>query len=135
MDSDIIRAPPIHIALAKLGAMLALGAAIVVLAKAYFFPWMRGYLGDAVTHAEALHRFKIVMLGAGAFAMGLAAYAGWLGVRVIQLGQWPLPGAFVLRDTPVRHGRWVRARGIVLIVLAALLAADAIGLAVLPYFV
>jgi hypothetical protein len=114
--------------------MVAIGAAIVLLANAYFFPWMSRYLAGGANRAEALYRFKIVMLGAGVFVLGIAAYAGWLGVRVIQQGQWPLPGSFVLRDTPVRRGLWVRVRGITLVVLAALFAIDAIGLAVFPYY-
>lgn len=130
---EVVRAPPLRIALAKLGAMVFVGALVVLLSKQYFFPWMKEYL--AVTHdrAEALRRFEIVMLGAATVVLGLAASAGWLGVRVLRQGQWPLAGAFVLRDTPLRRGRWVRVRGIALIVVAVLFAADAIGLALLPW--
>lgn len=134
MTPEVVRAPPLRIALAKLAAMIVVGAAMVLFAKACLSPWVTGYLGGAANRAEALYRFKIVMLGAGVFVLGIAAYAGWLGIRVMQQGQWPLPGSFVVRDTPVRHGRWVRARGIMLVVPAALLVADAVGLAVFPYF-
>jgi hypothetical protein len=135
MDSEFVRAPPLPIALAKLGLMLAVGTSVVWLFRAFVFPWMHGYLETSATRSEAVHRATMVMLGAGAFIFALAVYVIWLGIRVLQQGQWPLAGSFVLRDTPVKRGRWVRARGIVIVVLGVLLAANAIGLALVPHFV
>ncbi|TLY52735.1 MAG: hypothetical protein E6K53_03385 [Gammaproteobacteria bacterium] len=118
----------------KLGVVAIVGGLILLLAKVYFFPWLRGYLDSGANHAEALHRFKLVMLGSGVVVLVLAIYAGQLGLRVLRQGQWPLADSFVVRDTAVKRGRVARARGILFVVLAALLAVDALGLATLPYF-
>lgn len=133
MDVEVVRAPPRRLVLVRLGAMVAIGAVVVLLGKGYFFPWLREYLAVADDRAEAMYRFKLVMLGAGTVVLAIAAWAGWLGIRVLQQGRWPLEGSFVVRDTPVRRGRRARARGILFVVLAVLFAADAIGLVLAPW--
>ena len=50
--------------------------------------------------------------------LAAAAYLVWLAVRVFQTGQWPLPGALVIRDTVVTQGRWAYARALLFLVLA-----------------
>lgn len=135
MNPEVIRAPALPVAVAKLGVMMVIGGAVVWLAKAFVFPWMHTYLASGADHAEAVHRAQVVMLVAGVFVLALAAYVTWLGIRVLQQGQWPLAGAFVLRDTAVKRGPWVRARGILLVVLGVMLVADAIGFAVIPHLV
>ena len=133
MNPEVVRAPPPRIVAIKLGIVASVGLLAVLLGKIYFFPWMHSYLDSGSNHAEALQRFKNVMFGAGAFVLVLATYAGWLGFRVLRQGQWPLADAFVVRDTLVKRGRLVRARGILFVVLAVLLAVDALGLAAIPY--
>lgn len=135
MDPEVVRAPALHIAVARLCLMVIVGGAAVWLAKAFVFPWMHTYLAGGADHAEAVHRVRVVMIGAGVFVLALAAYVIRLGIRVLRQGRWPLAGTFVLRDTPVKRGPSVRARGILFVVLGVLLAADAIGFAVVPYLV
>src|SRR5258708_29062681 len=100
MNPEVVRAPPPHVVAMKLGVVAIIGTVAVLLGKIYLFPWMHSYLDSGANHAEALHRFKVVMLGAGVFILVLAIYAGWLGLRVLRQGQCPLPGFFVVRDTP-----------------------------------
>lgn len=134
MNPELVRAPPPRIVAMRLGVVASVGVLAVLLGKIYFFPWMHSYLDSGANHAEALQRFKNIMLGAGAFVLVLATYAGWLGFRVLRQGQWPLADAFVVRDTLVKRGRLVRARGILFVVLAILLAIDAVALVAIPYF-
>lgn len=134
MNPELVRAPPPRIVAMRLGVVASVAVLAVLLGKLYLFPWMHSYLDSGANHAEALQRFKNVMLGAGAFVLVLATYAGWLGFCVLRQGQWPLADAFVVRDTLVKRGRLVRARGILFVVLAILLAIDAVALVAIPYF-
>jgi hypothetical protein len=134
MNPEIVRAPPTRVVLARLGFWIAAGALLVALGKLFLFPWLRSYLQSGIDPAEGMRRFKAVMFGFGVAVFLPAVHACRLGVRVLRQGQWPLAGSFVLRDTPVRRGRAVCARGYLFIVLGVILGLDAVCLALVPYF-
>lgn len=132
-DPEIVRAPPTHVVVMILGAAAIIGVLILLTMKIRFFPWLQHYLESGPSRAEALRRFKFVMLGAGIPPLVSAIYMAWLGIRVLRQDRWPLANSLVWRDTLVMRGHRAHARGLLLIVLAILLAACAIGLAVIPY--
>lgn len=51
------------------------------------------------------HDIGIAVIGCGLCLLLLAGYAGLMAYRVKKEGRWPLGGARVLRDTPVRRGQ------------------------------
>lgn len=134
MNPEVVRAPPTHVVLARLGLWIAAGALLVVLGKLLLFPWLRSYLESGIDPAEGIRRFKAVMLGFGVAVFLPGVHVCRLGVRVLRQGRWPLAGSFVLRDTPVRRGRAVRARGYLFVLLGVILGLDAVCLALVPYF-
>jgi len=47
--------------------------------------------------------------------VALCISAAWLAQRSLRLNQWPLPGAWVFRRTPVRRGNSAKWRALVLL--------------------
>lgn len=134
MNQDMLRAPPRRVAVAKLAVMLLAGILAVILINEALIPFMRQYLDASVDRADSVRRLSVVLGIVGLFFFAVAGSICSLGTRVLRQGQWPLPGTFVMRDTPVQRGRWVRARGIGLVILGALLGLSAIVVALIPYF-
>jgi hypothetical protein len=59
-----------------------------------------------VSSAAVMRRWlwaAVALACGGALAAG--SYLAWLGYRIRQAGQFPLPDQVVIRDTPVRQGR------------------------------
>jgi len=81
---------------------------------------------------ELVFRLRVVFAGLGLSILAAAGYVFHIGRRVLQAGQWPLPGSFVLRDTPVITGRGVRLRAWAMIAWSAVATAFAIFAALLP---
>ena len=127
----ILHAPPLGQRLAGLALWLGIAAALVVAAEFWFFPWLRGWLA-VKDEAELLFRLRVVFGGLSLCIFAAAAYAFHFGRRVLRAGQWPLPGAFVLHDTPVITGRGVKWRAWGMIVWAGLAAALAVFAALMP---
>ena len=127
----ILRAPPLRQRIVKLGILFGIAGVAIAVAEFRFFPWLREYL--AVTDAGELHsRLRIVFAGLSLSILAAAAWAFHLGMRVLKIGQWPLPGAFVLRDTPVSTGRRARIMAWAMIVWAVCVAALGVFAALLP---
>lgn len=118
----ILRAPPLRRRIVKLGILFGIAGLAIAFAEFGFFPWLREYL--AVTDAGDLHsRLRIVFAGLSLSILAAAAWAFHLGMRVLKFGQWPLPGAFVLRDTPVSTARRARIMAWAMIAWAVRVAA------------
>ncbi|MEM8993263.1 MAG: hypothetical protein AAGF23_00595 [Acidobacteriota bacterium] len=59
------------------------------------------------------------MVAGGLFA--LSFYLFWTAVRIFRSGQFPPPGAWVVRDTVLRRGGRARFRGVIALVAATFL--------------
>lgn len=126
MSDEILRA---DLALRR-KTLLILGIAIV-LAIGCLFAFHRWLIETVVgidVHAAITRVRGMIGLALTASAVCLAvlaAYSARKGARARDIEQWPLPGARVLRDTPIRRGaaarrigRWLQATAILLTVLA-----------------
>lgn len=131
MSNKILTAPPFKQRITRLTLWIGIGAAVVAGSEFWFFPWLRGWLA-VKDEAELLFRLRVVFGGLALGIFAAAAYVFHTGRRVLRTGQWPLPGAFVLRDTAVVTGRGVRWRGWGMIVWAALAAVLAVFAALMP---
>ena len=98
----------------------------------------KDYLSDLATLVEndpkeVLSKLTVLAyFWAAFFAAGFLATTGyllWLGIRIINIGRFPLPGMRVLRDTRIVRGRKARLRA--LVAIAAALALFVAGSAVL----
>jgi hypothetical protein len=117
-------------------AFCIIGACAIaaLLAAAAFRQWLDRIAGTMT--AEAFVHTVRRTIGLSSIACGvcvllLAAYAAWLGRRVIAHRRWPLPLARVLRDTPVRSGGDAVSFGRILLVAAAALAVAGLTFGVL----
>jgi len=114
MNQKIIEANP----KVRLATTAALGVAAVASLGGLFV--LRAYLADQLTLMETnapaamdnvlglVYLFAVLM---GAGALLLAAYFGYLAMRIRSTGQFPPPGAMVLKDTPLLTGAAARRRG------------------------
>jgi hypothetical protein len=109
--------------------VLALFAVLIVVLLFALFT-VRSYLQkqvalsatDPVTAAEnvvGLLWWLTAAVDAG--LLGCTAWFGWLGTQVLRSGQYPPPGAFVLRDTHIRRGAAARCTGVAALLFCALL--------------
>ncbi|MGH8251106.1 MAG: hypothetical protein ACREVI_10505 [Steroidobacteraceae bacterium] len=118
---EIQRADPVlrRRALIAAVAIAAVGWAAFFVLQAWLVDIRDADLADAREKLE-----QGLVWGSWAVALPvamLAVYLWQLGARVLRAGRYPLPGASVIRDTPVLAGREARRRGIVLQALAVLL--------------
>jgi hypothetical protein len=107
------------------------GLLVAIAGELVLLPRVRAYL-DAATRADALERVETVLFPVAGLLMLGSIYTIVLGMRILRARRWPLPGAFVLRDTPVSTGIAARLRGASLLAMGALLAAAAGWTAMLP---
>ncbi len=128
---QILRAPPMKQRITKLVIWFGGAAIALAIAQVWFFPWLRTWLSvkDA---AELVFRLRVVFAGLALSILAAAGYVFYVGRRVLQVGQWPLPGSFVLRDTPVITGRGVRLRAWAMIAWSAVAAVLGIFAALMP---
>jgi hypothetical protein len=71
---------------------------------------------------------------AAAMAITMAAMLARLAVRVRRAERYPVPGALVLRDTPLRTGAEARRFATASLVLAGLLAVAAVAVLVTAWW-
>ena len=126
MSDDVLRADP---RLRRM-TLAIVGTAVIaaVFGMAWFQNWLTGIgeLPGTDLLILRLRRMIALALTGSAICLALLAwYAAHKGTRTMQLHQWPLPGARVLRDTPIRRGeqaerigRWLQICALVLLVLA-----------------
>lgn len=134
MNPDVLRAPPRKTLVLRFGGLAVLALALAVAAKLWLLPFVQDYLQSASGRDDAIHRVQIVLDWFGALLFPVVGYAAWLAYRTLTTGQWPLPGALVIRDTPVQRGRKAHVRGLAFAVLAILLGTMAILIILLPDF-
>ena len=99
-------------------------AAVLVAALLVFFvrPTLLGFIGSLPACERA--RWSLTLLAA--LLAPLPFVAAWVALharRLIAVGQWPLPGAWVWRRTPVRRGRALRVQAYALMACATGLVA------------
>jgi hypothetical protein len=110
---------------------LVLGSVIAVTGKHWFFPWLGRYLSEAAS-PEAEARFSLVMGGMALLFASAGAGLFQRGIRVLRARQYPLPDAFVWKDTAVATGRKACLYGWLHIGGAAWIGACAVYAALLP---
>jgi len=105
-----------------IAAVLLLGA----LATYWLLPWFRTQM-QVLPPCEAIRLARwallVFLLSLPLTAMGWALPLAW---RLCKTGQFPPPGAWVLRRTPIRRGRAVRIRVVALVLWSVLSIALAI---------
>jgi formate hydrogenlyase subunit 3/multisubunit Na+/H+ antiporter MnhD subunit len=123
MSDQIVRADPVRRRrfLWALAGLAALGAAGIWLLSARL---ARG--GLALAEARRLLWLVVALLTL--VAAGAALSLARLATRVFRSGRYPPPGAFVLRDRPVRTGSSARALAWLGLTCAALLLTAAVAL-------
>ncbi len=131
MGNDMLRADP-RLRRWTIGIFVT-AAALCIAAALAFQRWMLDVAGNAQSLDALVPRLQAwTALALTGSAMCLAVLA-WLaarnGRRACQTEQWPLPGARVIRDTPMRRGAPARRVGRLLQVTALALVALAIGAA------
>lgn len=128
MSDDILRADQRLRRLTTIALIVA--TLLCVVALIAFHRWMSG-IGDGqhVAHVVARMRSMIALaLTGSALCMGaLAWHAARSGQRARSSEQWPLPGARVIRDTPMRRGRAAARIGVLLQIAAVVLLVLAIA--------
>lgn len=100
------------------------GAAVIVLGKLTFIPWLGRYLASPDPAVAALH-FTRFMEGFAAFLVLLALWLASYAWRIFRSGQVPPPGAGTLWRAP-RTGLEAKRAGVVVMLGAAALAALAV---------
>lgn len=126
LSDDMIRADP----RLRRQTLIALGlAAVVAIVTIIVFQrWLNGIGSIAGTDLLILRLRRMIAIGMTGSAICLALlawYAAHQASRTKSAGQWPLPDARVMRDTPVRRGaaarnlvRLMQLTAVVLLVLA-----------------
>jgi hypothetical protein len=131
MNEPTLHAPPLKKRIFTVALCVALGAGVLASYQRWFSPWLRHYLGSA-DRTNVHERLQNVFGGLAIFILVFSGYLLYVGVRAVSTQQWPLPGTFVLRETPVRTGRPAIIRGFLLIALALFAAALAVFSAIMP---
>lgn len=126
-----VRAPARAVVVRRLALLLVAGAALALVATQVLLPWVRSYLYGA-TRLEILERAEHVMYAIAALLVVGGVVALVHGVRILRAGRWPLPGAFVFRDTKIETGTRATVRGAVLVLAAVLQFGLAVWTAMLP---
>ncbi|MBX3693391.1 hypothetical protein [Dokdonella sp.] len=128
MSDDILRAD------ARLRRVtwiaLAVAAVLCVVAILAFQRWLAGIAPDMPLEMLQKYIRQFIALTVTGVSLCLALLA-WLaaraGRRAVQARQWPIPGARVIRDTPIRRGEPAQRIGRQLQVLALVLLVFAAG--------
>jgi hypothetical protein len=110
-------------------------AGMLVFAALFFFfglPRLTAWVHTGNT-AAVLHKLGVVCDVLAALLLLTAAWAVGYARRVLRSDQFPPPGTWVLRDTPLRRGAGARMRARGLMVVAAGCTLFAIYAVVLPY--
>lgn len=111
---------------------LAVAAAVYLLAQFWFFPWLENYANFANCYYYGdINGTQLLMYGVFVFIPLSLALLIWLlegkrSLRVLRVGQNPLPGEKVFRKTRYKYGRTAIIKPIVLLLMIAAI----IGLAI-----
>ncbi len=134
MSDDILRAD----ARTQKRTGIALGVATLACVGGLiaFQQWINAQVGDVHTEVLIVRTRSLIglaMTGAALCFALLAWQAARSGRLVSQHGQWPVPGARVVRDTPIRRGAAAMRIGRLLQVAAVVLLLLALGAGVLSW--
>lgn len=94
-------------------------------------PWLKRWV-DTGNIDDVLRKMGWVFQGVGVLMLVMAAYAGSFARRIFRSGEFPPPGMWVLRDTPIKHGDPARARGWWVVACAVCFVLLAVYVAILP---
>jgi hypothetical protein len=99
--------------------------------------YLQGVAADAQLEPEAVFRkiFNLLRLSFVAGGVGLilsGAYLGRFAMRILASGQFPPPGARVIRDTPILRGAPAKRQGRSMATLAILLVVLGLALPWVP---
>lgn len=125
-DSEILRSDPQQVREIRRWAIA--GAIAVATLWLLFRYWMQHDNAYVV-----LHRMFMLCYGLSVLLLAVAAYAVRYARRILDAGQYPPPGGWVLGDTRVLRGDAARARGRWVIVCAVALALLGFYAAYLPH--
>jgi len=131
MNQPVLRAAPLRTRVLVVSAWLAAGSVVLALSELWFFPWLKQYFASA-NKTNIHERLQYFFAGLAIFILAFAGFIGYLGVRAVVTQRWPLPGTFVVRDTPIRTGTPAVARGVALLALSLCALALAIVAALIP---
>lgn len=102
---------------------------LVLLTQFYFFPWFENYAEQAhcyaygdLTGVHLVFYFVFVALPIGS-ALVLLAIEGPRAIKVLRLGQNPLPHEKVLRKTKYTYGRRAKVKPIIFLLLIVFMLA------------
>jgi len=134
MADVVIRAAPLRKRAFVIAFVVLLIGGLAIAMELWFKQWFHEYLSVA-SQTELVARIRSVFTALAVFVTAVAAWEFWFALRILRAGQWPLPGAFVLRDTPVRFGARARVRGVLVFVAAVFSAGVACYAALFPILV
>jgi len=106
-------------------------ALFAVLLFGFGLPWLKRWINTGNID-DVLRKMAWVFEGLGLLMLVMAAYAGSFARRIFRSGEFPPPGMWVLRDTPIKHGDAARARGWWVIACAVCFVLLAMYVAILP---
>jgi hypothetical protein len=128
---DSIQPPPLKARVFRFAWLLSIGAAVAAASEWLFKPWFHHYMIDG-SRAQTIDRLHTTFLALSGFLWVAAAIGFWQVLRIAKHGQWPLPGAFVFKETPIQRGRWLKVRLVGLLLWSILAMALGIYAAMLP---
>lgn len=131
MQPEILKAISKPAAIKRIVIYAVIGFAIILLGKVIFFTWLKGYL-SINDQVEAVSRFKIVMSAISVSLLPFVIYLFFIASRIISSQQFPYPGARVMRNMPVVHGRQAIFRGLAIGLAGVWLLGCAIFAAAIP---
>lgn len=126
MEQQVVRADPDKrrrfIVVMSAATLVALSLVIGVSV------WLAAW-ADTVRTVELIGYLRlglaIALAGCGVCLLLLAGHSALSARRVLETGQWPLPGAWVLRDQVVRRGdtarriaRWMQVAAVLMVLFA-----------------
>ena len=108
---------------------LAVVLPLFLFAWLWLLPWLQDYLPDAHCHRYgSLTGMHLLLYGAFvglplSLALLILLFEGRRGLRVLRVGQYPLPGEKVLRKTRYRYGTAARIRPLLLLLCVCFMLA------------
>ena len=87
-----------------LAVFVLLAGCLLAVYQFYGLPFLKAALG-ASAPAHAIDTIMLVLIGVMAVFICAGAYVIWYGKKISRQRQFPLPGAWVWRDTVIKRGR------------------------------
>lgn len=103
--------------------------ALIATFQFFVFPLLTASL-KAAPALNAVSTLKIIFIGFAAIVISVAVFVIWYGSKILRCGQFPVPGAWVWRDTSIKRGQSVIKVAWLHFLTAALIIIIGIALAV-----